>query len=98
MKPIAKTRPCVIVSGNVFNKLRRTIVVIPLGPPRRRQAPPCWSRCGVEGGKSWRLRIRFGQLRNYGSISVWESCRRKTWKRLRRAFEKFSNYRQLVGG
>lgn len=27
---IAKTRPCVIVSGNVFNRLRRTVVVIPL--------------------------------------------------------------------
>jgi mRNA interferase MazF len=27
---IAKTRPCVILSGNVFNKLRRTVVVIPL--------------------------------------------------------------------
>lgn len=27
---IAKKRPCVILSGNVFNKLRRTIVVIPL--------------------------------------------------------------------
>jgi mRNA interferase MazF len=36
---IAKTRPCVIFSGNVFNRLRRTVVVIPLstspqpGPP-----------------------------------------------------------------
>ena len=27
---IAKTRPCVIVSGNVFNRLRRTVMVIPL--------------------------------------------------------------------
>jgi mRNA interferase MazF len=27
---IAKTRPCVILSGNVFNRLRRTVVVIPL--------------------------------------------------------------------
>jgi len=27
---IAKTRPCVILSGNVFNKLRRTIVAVPL--------------------------------------------------------------------
>ena len=27
---IAKTRPCVILSGNVFNKRRRTVVVIPL--------------------------------------------------------------------
>ena len=27
---IAKTRPCVIISGNVFNKLRRTVVVVPL--------------------------------------------------------------------
>lgn len=27
---IAKTRPCVILSGNIFNKLRRTVVVIPL--------------------------------------------------------------------
>jgi mRNA interferase MazF len=27
---IAKTRPCVIFSGNLFNKLRRTVVVIPL--------------------------------------------------------------------
>jgi mRNA interferase MazF len=27
---IAKTRPCIILSGNVFNRLRRTTVVIPL--------------------------------------------------------------------
>jgi mRNA interferase MazF len=27
---IAKTRPCVILSGNVFNRLRRTVVVVPL--------------------------------------------------------------------
>src|SRR4051794_10959141 len=27
---IAKIRPCVILSGNVFNRLRRTVVVIPL--------------------------------------------------------------------
>jgi mRNA interferase MazF len=27
---IAKTRPCIIISGNVFNRLRRTVVVIPL--------------------------------------------------------------------
>ncbi|MGH9628208.1 MAG: type II toxin-antitoxin system PemK/MazF family toxin [Bryobacteraceae bacterium] len=27
---IAKTRPCVILSGDVFNNLRRTVVVIPL--------------------------------------------------------------------
>jgi mRNA interferase MazF len=27
---IAKTRPCVILSGNIFNRLRRTVVVIPL--------------------------------------------------------------------
>ncbi len=27
---IAKRRPCVIVSGNVYNRLRRTVVIIPL--------------------------------------------------------------------
>lgn len=27
---IGKTRPCVIFSGNVFNRLRRTVVIIPL--------------------------------------------------------------------
>ena len=27
---IAKARPCIVVSGNIFNKLRRTVVVIPL--------------------------------------------------------------------
>lgn len=27
---IAKTRPCLIVSGDLFNKLRRTVVVVPL--------------------------------------------------------------------
>ncbi len=27
---IAKTRPCVIFSGNIFNRFRRTVVVIPL--------------------------------------------------------------------
>ncbi len=32
---LTKTRPCVILSGNVFNRLRRTVVVIPLStsPP-----------------------------------------------------------------
>ena|SRR5579862_8105059 len=27
---IAKTRPCVILSGNICNRLRRTVAVIPL--------------------------------------------------------------------
>jgi mRNA interferase MazF len=36
---IAKTRPCVIVSGNVFNRLRRTVVVIPLSTSPQPGAP-----------------------------------------------------------
>jgi mRNA interferase MazF len=36
---IAKTRPCVILSGNVFNKLRRTVVVIPLSSSPEPSAP-----------------------------------------------------------
>jgi mRNA interferase MazF len=36
---IAKTRPCVILSGNVFNRLRRTVVVIPLSTSPQPGAP-----------------------------------------------------------
>ena len=36
---IAKTRPCVIISGNVFNRLRRTVVVIPLSTSPQPSAP-----------------------------------------------------------
>jgi len=36
---IAKTRPCVILSGNVFNKLRRTVIVIPLSTSPQPSAP-----------------------------------------------------------
>src|SRR3954447_7527043 len=36
---IAKTRPCVILSGNVFNRLRRTVVVIPLSTSPQPNAP-----------------------------------------------------------
>ena len=36
---IAKTRPCVILSGNVFNRLRRTVVVIPLSTSPKPSAP-----------------------------------------------------------
>jgi mRNA interferase MazF len=36
---IAKTRPCVILSGNVFNRLRRTVVVIPLSTSPQPTAP-----------------------------------------------------------
>lgn len=36
---IAKTRPCVILSGNVFNRLRRTVVVIPLSSSPQAGAP-----------------------------------------------------------
>jgi mRNA interferase MazF len=36
---IAKTCPCVIFSGNVFNKLRRTVVVIPLSSSPESGAP-----------------------------------------------------------
>lgn len=36
---IAKTRPCVILSGNIFNKLRRTVVVIPLSSSPQSSAP-----------------------------------------------------------
>ena len=36
---IAKTRRCVILSGNVFNRLRRTVVVIPLSTSPQPSAP-----------------------------------------------------------
>jgi mRNA interferase MazF len=36
---IVKTRPCIIVSGNVFNKLRRTVVVVPLSTSPQPGAP-----------------------------------------------------------
>ncbi len=36
---IAKTRPCVVLSGNIFNKLRRTVVVIPLSSSPASGAP-----------------------------------------------------------
>ena len=36
---IAKTRPCAILSGNVFNTLRRTVVVIPLSTSPQPGAP-----------------------------------------------------------
>jgi mRNA interferase MazF len=36
---IAKTRPCVILSGNIYNRLRRTVVVIPLSSSPQASAP-----------------------------------------------------------
>ncbi len=36
---IAKTRPCIIVSGNIFNRLRRTVIVIPLSTSPQPGAP-----------------------------------------------------------
>jgi len=36
---VAKTRPCVILTGNVFNRLRRTVVVIPLSSSPQAGAP-----------------------------------------------------------
>ena len=36
---IAKTRPCVILSGNVYNRLRRTVVVIPLSSSPQASVP-----------------------------------------------------------
>lgn len=36
---IAKTRPCVVISGNVFNRLRRTVVVIPFSTSPQPSTP-----------------------------------------------------------
>ena len=36
---IAKTRPCLIVSGNVLNERRRTVVVVPLSTSPRPSPP-----------------------------------------------------------
>jgi mRNA interferase MazF len=36
---IAKTRPCVILSGDVYNRLRRTVVVIPLSSSPQASPP-----------------------------------------------------------
>jgi mRNA interferase MazF len=36
---IAKTRPCVIISRNIFNRLRRTVVVVPLSTSAQTEAP-----------------------------------------------------------
>lgn len=37
---IKKTRPAVIISGQPFNRLRRTVVVVPLSSAHRRTAFP----------------------------------------------------------
>ena len=36
---IKKTRPCLVISGNVVNRLRRTVVVIPLSSSPQSQPP-----------------------------------------------------------
>jgi mRNA interferase MazF len=36
---IAKTRPCLVLSGNVFNQLRRTVVVVPLSTSPEASGP-----------------------------------------------------------
>lgn len=36
---IAKTRPCVVMSGNIFNRLRRTVVIVPLSTSPQPSAP-----------------------------------------------------------
>ena len=36
---ITKTRPCIILSANVFNRLRRTVIVIPLSTSPQPSAP-----------------------------------------------------------
>jgi len=36
---IDKTRPCVILSGDIFNRLRRTVVVIPLSSSPQASPP-----------------------------------------------------------
>jgi mRNA interferase MazF len=36
---IAKTRPCAILSGDVYNRLRRTVVVIPLSSSPQASTP-----------------------------------------------------------
>lgn len=44
---IAKTRPCVVLSSNVCNRLRRTVVVIPLSSSPTPSAPLLVAvRCG----------------------------------------------------
>lgn len=36
---MAKIRPCVILSGNIYNRLRRTVVVVPLSSSPEASAP-----------------------------------------------------------
>lgn len=44
---IAKTRPCLILSGNIVNERRRTVVVIPLSSSPKSHPPLMVSvRCG----------------------------------------------------
>ena len=45
---IAKTRPCLILSGNVLNELRRTVVVIPLSTSPQ-PSPPLLVRVRCDG-------------------------------------------------
>ena len=93
---IAKTRPCVIVSGNVFNRLRRTVVVLPLStapPPSRPLAGAgAVRRPGRGGGHGSDPRDR----QTAAGPAVWESCCLKTWRRLSRGSGKFSNCRPHV--
>ena len=56
---IAKTHPCLIVSGDLFNKLRRTVVVVPLSSSPEAHPPLLVPlRCGDRGSVAVTDQIR----------------------------------------
>lgn len=83
---IAKTRPCVILSGNIYNNLRRTVVVIPLSTSPQ-SSPPLLVpvRCDgrdvvavtdqVRAVSKQRLDRRMGELSNQDLRAVEEGIR-----------------------
>lgn len=58
---IAKTRPCVVLSVNEINRLRRTVVVVPLTNTPEAAHPPLLMATPSAGSSS---KARIEQLRN----------------------------------
>jgi len=62
---IAKTRPCVVLTADVLNERRRTVVVVPLRVLRL-PAPRYWFLSSAVAEWQWRLRIRSARWRSIG--------------------------------
>ena len=94
---IQKTRPCVVLTHNALNQLRRTVIVVPLSTAASAH-PPITGRSGAKASLWLPWWTRCERLQNTGSEPGWKPSHQMTSTAFARPPLKFCRSRSGAGG